>query len=295
MKQIFFVLFLLLLFTVPVGASLVAYDGLNVAPGPLNAVASGWNLNAWDVQNQTPTYQVQAGSLTYGDLLTSGNKAIGGGAWTSAGLTLKMPATWEADNEWVPYRKQGPGDIRYRAGKEETTLWASFLVQDWVAGDAPVVHFANSHIGWNPGQYGIGVEVKNNNWQLLDIAAGTYTDTGVGRTLNDTYLMVLKFEFLTGGEGESALWTDGSDRITLYVNPTEGLALPDVAGTVLNTSTDISLLNVQFYPGSGANNGALDELRFGTSYADVTPIPEPATMLLLGFGGAVCIVRRGRR
>jgi hypothetical protein len=246
------------------------------------------------VQAETATYQVQAGSLTYGSLQTSGNKAIGGGAWTSAGTLPKVPATWDPSNEWVPYRKEGPGDTRFRAGKEGTTLWASFLIEDWVSGDAPKVHFANSHIDWNPGAYGIGVEVKDNKWQILDIAAATYTDTGVARTLNETYLMVLKFEFLEGGEGAGATWTGYHDRVTLFVNPTPGLSLPSVAGTVLTTSTDVSLLNVHFYPGNNANMGAFDELRFGTTFADVTPIPEPATIMLLGLGGLGILGRKRR-
>ncbi len=37
----------------------------------------------------------------------------------------------------------------------------------------------------------------------------------------------------------------------------------------------------------------MDEIRMGESYADVTPIPEPATMVLLALGG-LAVVRRRR-
>ncbi len=291
MRRVLLIFTLFGLFVTPVSAALVAYEGNNAAPGPLNGVSTGSGMNPWDVQNPD-YYAVAAPGLSFGSLAVSGNTATGGGAWTSAGMTIQMPATWEPDNGWEAWRKQGPGDIRYRAGKEGTTLWASFLIEDWLANDGERIRFTESHIGWNPGAYGIGVEVQGGNWQLQDIASGAFVDTGISRNVNETYLMVLKMEFLTGGEGETALWADGSDRVTLYVDPTPGLALPDAAGTVLNTSADLSILNVHFYPGNDVDVGAFDELRFGASYADVTPIPEPVTIALLGLGGLALLRRR---
>ncbi|MFP4355149.1 MAG: PEP-CTERM sorting domain-containing protein [Phycisphaerae bacterium] len=38
----------------------------------------------------------------------------------------------------------------------------------------------------------------------------------------------------------------------------------------------------------------VDEFRIGTESADVTPVPEPATMNLLGIGGLLTIRRRRR-
>ena len=273
-------------------AALVAYEGNNAAPGPLDGVGTGFGLSPWDVQNAEPGYQVTSAGLDFGDLAVSGNKAIGGGNSTSAGMTIDMPAPYNPDNGWEAWRKQGPGDVRYRAGKEGTTLWASFLVEDWKANDGYRVRLTNSHIGWNPGAYGVGVEVQGGNWQLSDIASGSLVDTGISRALNQTYLMVLEIDFLLGGEGELATWEEGSDNVTLYVNPTPGLAAPDVAGTVLTTSTDLSILGIHFYPGSGYDEGAVDELRFGASYANVTPIPEPATLILLGLGSVAMLRRR---
>jgi hypothetical protein len=290
MRRVLLFLIFLGLCVTPVHAALVGYEGNNAATGPLNGVQTGFGLNAWTAQNAA-YYTVGAPGLSFGSLAVSGNAAVGGGAYTSAGLTIQMPATWEADNGWEAWRKQGPADTRFRAGKEGTTLWASFLVEDWKSNDGERVRFADSHVGWNPGSHGVGVEVSGGKWQLKDIASGSLVDTGISRTLSETYLMVLKMDFLQGEE-YPGLWANGSDRVTLYVNPTPGLAAPDVAGTAMMTSEDLAILNVHFYPGSSTDEGAFDELRFGASYADVTPIPEPVTIALLGLGGLAVLRRR---
>jgi hypothetical protein len=283
----------LALAVVPAMGDLLAYDSFTGDPGILYGHVGELNLNAWDNQSGN-TYSLSAPGLEFGALQVAGGKAEGAGLWQNAGARLIVPASWEAPNELTPWTKEGPADGRFRLGKEGTVLWASYLVEDWNANDGNRLRFADSDIGWNPGSHGVGIEVKNGNWQMQDVAAGTYVDTGVARTLNETYLMVLKFEFMIGGEGQDATWEEGCDRVTMFVNPTPGAAAPDVAGTVMSTTTDLALLNVHFYPGSGSNEGAIDEIRLGATYADVTPVPEPATMALVALGGLMPLLRRRR-
>ena len=279
----------------PAMANLLAYDSITGPDGPIvdaNQAHQGeLNVNPWSTQSGYH-YDIVNPGMTFGSLQTTGGMVTGGGAYESAGFTFANLAPWNP-GDLNAYAKEGPADERYRIGKEGTTVWASFLVEDWVANDGNRIRFADSHIGWNPGNHGVGVNVQGGNWQLQDIASGAYTDTGVARTINQTYLMVLKFEFLTGEEYPGD-WANGADDVTLYVNPTPGLAAPDVVGTTMTSSTDIALLNVHFYPTSGSNGGAADEFRLGETYADVTPIPEPMTVALLGLGG-LCILRRRSR
>jgi hypothetical protein len=71
----------------------------------------------------------------------------------------------------------------------------------------------------------------------------------------------------------------GPDRIDLYVNPTSITppAVPDA------TKTDVDLM---LFPLSQvmlvANIGDIlyDDIRFGTTYADVAPVPEPSGLEL---------------
>jgi hypothetical protein len=281
MKQILPICLLFTVFVAPVSAAPVAYDGLNAPAGPLHGTASGWNLNAWDVQNGNLKWQVASPGLTYGSLAVTGNCAVGDGDWVSAGVGISMPATWDPDNEWVPWRKQD-GDTRYKAGAEGTTLWASFLARQDLSNNDYTVNFHENHIAWNPGSEGGSVGLSNGVWTLSEIGGGTSASTSIARTVGQTYLMVLQMEFLT----------EGSDRVTLYVDPTPGLALPSVAGTSITTTKDFCFSGVSFYPGNVTGSGALDELRFGASYADVTPIPEPATIALLALGGLGLLGRK---
>ena len=284
-KWLFLALFLALCCLIsPVSAGLVAYDGLDAAAGALSGVASGWNLKAWDVQNQNQKYLVASPGLTYGSLAVTGNRAVGGGDWVSSGIAISMPAPWDPQNEWSPYCKQD-SDFRYKAGAEGTTLWASFLVSCYQSGnDFSVSLTSRIDIPWWPGS-GFKVGPSSNVWTLSETTGTASASTGVSRALNQTYLMALKIDFIDAS----------SDRVTLYVDPTPGGSTPDVIGTSIMTTSDLNIGALTFYPGSGSNVGALDEIRFGTSYADVAPVPEPATMLLLGIGGVACIVRRRRK
>jgi hypothetical protein len=71
--------------------------------------------------------------------------------------------------------------------------------------------------------------------------------------------------------------------INMYVDPTPGLASPDVAAAVANYSIpNFSFDNIRIEGGTGVN--ALlnfDEIRLGNSYAAVSPVPEPGYLTVL--------------
>ncbi|MEJ6571008.1 MAG: PEP-CTERM sorting domain-containing protein [Akkermansiaceae bacterium] len=87
-----------------------------------------------------------------------------------------------------------------------------------------------------------------------------------------------------------------TEIMTGYINPTD---LNDVSGTAVSTMTDTATGwgdMTHFVHSLGADyTGTVDEIRIGTTMADVTPftaVPEPSSTALLGLGGIALLLRR---
>jgi hypothetical protein len=104
-------------------------------------------------------------------------------------------------------------------------------------------------------------------------------------TADVTNLIVVKFDFTT----PSAVTAD------IYINPTIGGAEPSATVTGIALGT-FNIDDIKLYHGGGAGTTTFDEIRFGDSFAAVTPVPEPSTFALLGGFVAlgICLVRRRR-
>ncbi len=96
-----------------------------------------------------------------------------------------------------------------------------------------------------------------------------------------------------------------SSDFSYWFNPTIGGSLGTPNGTITNTqvaSAAGSGINaLAFYEfgmrvdGTAGSNLTIDELRYGLSFADVTPIPEPATRALLAGSLTALMAFRRRR
>ena len=107
----------------------------------------------------------------------------------------------------------------------------------------------------------------------IDTKSGT-TVGAAGATPTTLSLLVYRLDFAAT-----------SANISLYVNPT--LGTEPLAASVTATKTaalTFDTIRIQ----SGVDNGTIDEIRFGNTFADVTPIaaPEPASLVLVLLGGA---------
>ena len=98
-----------------------------------------------------------------------------------------------------------------------------------------------------------------------------------------------------------------NDVANLYVNPDPssfgGAAPAPTVTAQTTTGGDYSGTNIRsfiFRQGNTLSNVnpavvIADELRVGTSYADVTPVPEPASAAALGIAALAVLGRRRRR
>lgn len=143
--------------------------------------------------------------------------------------------------------------------------------------------------------YGFGIDASGNPY-VFGNGGGTVTNPGVTVTSDTPHLLVAK------------LTNDGfaSDQIDLYLDPILGseaantpIATLDagdfyVAGNGSWGVGDLLFNNIIDTPASSI---IMDEVRIGTTFADVTPaIPEPATLTLalVGLFTALGLERRSR-
>jgi len=279
----------------PTKAAIIAYDGFNYTSGTqLGTNTAPAEFTGWVTQNSNnPGYQVNSGSLAYTGLQTSGNSAGGGSIYTVSGLGINL-----SNSAWTPYKagftNQYSGTTQL-IGAANTTLYLSFLMSAATDTSEYALNTDNFHNAnpLNAGFLNAGVSLTPSGGVTLNtnsFTSGTY-DTGPRTAQSVTglsgnagvNLFVLKLQFVAGV----------GDVVSLFLNPTVGAAEGTPTASITTTG-DLAFNNANWYAGYNPGMGKLDEIRFGTTFADVTPVPEPSTyaMLLLGAGALILFRRR---
>lgn len=142
-------------------------------------------------------------------------------------------------------------------------------------------------------QLGAAADTGSTNWGMrVTTSSSSFltANSSVASVAGQTVFAIVKLTYSDVAGGDSA---------QLWINPS------DLSSEVLSTNSvslsgfdflHNSAKNVSFASFSGSGTSYWDEVRVGTSWADVTPIPEPTTWGLLAVGlTAVVIFRRRRR
>lgn len=270
------------------GAALIAYDGFDYSDGvslDVNAVTNltggtGWDSGGWvwSGGNQGAAQTNASGGLTYGSLATT----PGAMHWNTDTKRSGM------------YRNTTAGDVVDTA--PGVSVWMSFLLNIDSAGASDMADMG-SWVGFNKTTGNATNEGAIDGIQLLSWTASTSEYTVAAKMNNNygaavtldadtTYLVVM--ELLDTSP-------DGNDTLNLFINPAIGAALgaPDssVTGPYIGDNGIVGQVAATF--GENEVVGFLDEIRMGDTFADVTPVPEPSSILLiLGGFGALYFLRR---
>ena len=252
-------------------AAALAYEGFNY-PSGANALASqnggtGWT-GAWD----TGPSDITAGGFNYTDGL--GNQLV----------TTGNRATADQDSN---------GNLRFLSNTYATgTIYLSYLLQctnatsqfnyaglSLFSGVSEQIFFGE--INGGPPHGALGTE-----------RLGFSSNYFIGTDASLLNLMVVKIEFNAGT-------TAGNEKVSIFVNPSLD-AEPDIAFRFPDVA-DFSFNRIRIQSGRTTGTdpleiGQMDEIRIGTTYADVTPhtAPEPGVSALTALASLLLLGRRSR-
>ena len=246
-----------LAFATAAQASPIASEEFSYAPGSIAGLNGGSGFtSAWRGSDT-----VDAADLTYPGLLTAGGHFVSSGGNSGA------------------FR-----DLGTFYGTDTTTVFVSFVLSAQPGFSTTNPDYAGlSFFDANDGaeRLFLGQTFQATNYGF-ERSGGASATTGTAVSSSPTFLVA---EFI---------FQAGNDTVNLYVNPTPGLAAPDVAATSASVS-DFYFDRIRLQSGlDGGETFNFDEVRLGTTYADVSPAPEPTSILLLGITGVGLLARRRR-
>lgn len=236
-------------------AALLAYEGFNYAPGSGNLTGLsggfGWG-GAWQGVNNGSS-SVQASSLVAGgnaptgyDSLSAGNSAFTPNN-TRTGRRVDVSAGGS-------FGLAGYVDGSSNIGADGTTLYLSFLQQPNGTDVYYEFEFHRDNLG-DPGRIaGIGNDQGGNNVNLR-APGGTHTVIGAGNASVNFYVVRIDFK-------------SGNDDVFVYRNTTSAIE-PLTPTLVVSNAADMSFDGLSFGSFVNGRTVAHDEVRVGTTWADV--------------------------
>ena len=244
----------------------------------------GWGA-AWKQQNgntDIPGFNItEENPLAYPGLISTPKYAVGGYAWQGSGRVLDC----SAEGAFAEYLTDAS-----RIGKSGTVLWFSTIYRR----DGNASNVITFHNDGNMGSINgaLGITIQDNEFALrMEGAEATPVKTGVTATVGETFLVVAKMEF-----GDNT--DDNKHKVSLFINPAIGGAEPTAQATAESSNGNIPFSAIGWYPGPDPGLASIDEIRFGKTFASVTPAKpgySDVTAITLSVEGDVTEIPRGTK
>lgn len=252
-------------------ARIIIQEQFDYAAGSLNSQNGGQGFSAaWQA---TSNLQITSPGLTYGALETSGNAITALHSGSMKRLFDNTGLTGDGATYWFSMLFASPG-----ANVGHAPIVPGFFSN----ATGPYAQHSGFTVNFNP-------TTQTSLFMDVRIGGSILAETTIPGTdyYSSSQLVLGRITFSD---------TVNQDRLEVWLNPllnnTPGTPLLNVTGNWLDPGTNNSFyLNKYNDPDRG-----IDEIRLGTTIADVLPIPEPSTYaLLLMTAAGVLWMTRGRR
>jgi len=242
-------------------ATLLFSEAFNYTAGTgLGGKVNPGNSIAWSSANSS-FLSIASGNLTYDGLVNQGGNEL-------------QIANGGATSSYITFANQTSGQIYY-----------SFLFYASVVDSGNNYFTAMNPGNTAPGGSGDAIDAyyySNGKIELRANAQSATPGIGAALNLNTTYFIVEEIDLT-------------AKTASLWLNPTPGAAAPTVTAS-LQSITATAIDNVGFKANAGTGTYLVDNILIGTTWADVTPAPEPSTFALAGLGMlGLALARRMRK
>jgi hypothetical protein len=273
---------LLLGWALPALSVPLLYEDFSYAPGELNGQSGGSGFSGAWTASTGPTQVVDPGtSLSYaipgGALVDGGNRAllVEGTSNGDNILFRSLSSPIAADEIYVGFLFQ------FRSGSLGDNDFSIF----WHDSAATGTHTAVPNIGLKVNE---GGGATNDFVARIDLNGPSAYSTNIA--IGQTYFVVGRLFKSTPGAGNVY------DRFALWVNPAAVDPTPDATSVFTGAIASFGMLGMRSANLDADDDLLFDSVRYGTTWSDVVPVPEPGTGPLLALGmTALAAGRRAQR